>query len=474
MFLIVAGWPAYGWAHDDRRYLTAAAGGPAKGDMETGTRRPARLWPGAYLSHFVRRSKRGPKSEPASPSTGAEPPNQMHRLMLAVGLSLGSAIALGLTRFSYALLLPAMKTGLGWSFAQAGAMNTANALGYLVGALAFPRLSRRWSVGALFVAGCVATAMLMAACGVVSTTHALLAQRGIAGVTSALIFISGGVLAARLASATPPNAGLVLGLYYGGTGWGIVASALLVPLTNLKSTHGWQLAWFALAAACVVFSTIAIVAARQIQMGLTMSGPTSGPASATDHPLEWARFGLALAGYGFFGAGYIGYMTFIVVMLRKAGMGAAVVTGYYILLGAGTIVSARLWSGLLDRTRGGLALAVLNLLLGIATLMPTLLTHPLVAFASGVLFGATFLSAVASTTAFVRHNLPASHWAKGISAFTIVFAFGQIVGPMGIGLVSDGAGLERGMVCSALLLVVGALLAACQKPLGAQPRVERR
>lgn len=212
MFLIVAGWPAYGWAHDDRRYLTAAAGGPAKGDMETGTRRPARLRPGAYLSHFVGRSKRGPKSAPASPSTGAEPPNQMHRLMLAVGLSLGSAIALGLTRFSYALLLPAMKTGLGWSFAQAGAMNTANALGYLVGALAFPRLSRRWSVGALFVAGCVATAMLMAACGVVSNAHAPLAQRGIAGVTSALIFISGGVLAARLASATPPNAGLVLGL----------------------------------------------------------------------------------------------------------------------------------------------------------------------------------------------------------------------------------------------------------------------
>lgn len=338
--------------------------------METGTRRPARLWPGVYLSRLVGRSKRGPKSEPASPSSGAEPPNQMHKLMLAVGLSLGSAIALGLTRFSYALLLPAMKTGLGWSFAQAGAMNTANALGYLVGALAFPRLSRRWSVGALFVAGCVATAMLMAACGVVSNTHALLAQRGIAGVTSALIFISGGVLAARLASATPPNAGLVLALYYGGTGWGIVASALLVPLTILTSTHGWRFAWFALAAACVVFSTIAIVAARRIQMGLTISGPTSGPASATDHPLEWARFGLALAGYGFFGAGYIGYMTFIVVMLRKAGMGAAVVTGYYILLGAGTIVSARLWSRLLDRTRGGLALAVLNLLLGTSTLMP--------------------------------------------------------------------------------------------------------
>ena len=90
---------------------------------------------------------------------------------------MGSAIALGLARFSYALLLPPMKSDLGWSFAQAGAMNTANALGYLLGALAFPRLSRRWSTGTLFVGGCVATALLMAITGVLSDTGALLVQR---------------------------------------------------------------------------------------------------------------------------------------------------------------------------------------------------------------------------------------------------------------------------------------------------------
>jgi predicted MFS family arabinose efflux permease len=158
-------------------------------------------------------------------------------------------------------------------------------------------------------------------------------------------------------------------------------------------------------------------------------------------------------------------MTFIVALLRNAGMSAVVVTGFYLLLGVATVVSARLWSGLLDRMRGGHALAILNALLAVATLLPAWFTQPWVAFVSGVLFGATFLSAVASTTAFVRHNLPVSHWAKGISAFTIVFAFGQIVGPMVIGWVSDGAGLARGLVYSALLLAAGAVLAACQKPL---------
>ena len=402
----------------------------------------------------------------ASPLTSADDTQRAPTLMLAAALSLGSAIALGLARFAYALLLPSMKLDLGWSFAQAGAMNTANALGYLLGALAFPRLARRWSAGMLFGAGCVSTAILMAGSGLLADTHSLLVLRVITGASSAAIFISGGVLAARLASARPRDAGLILGLYYGGTGWGIVASSVLVPLTIIDVAHGWQFAWFALAAACVVFAAVAIGAARKIESAQASAVSASAArASGAGNPPRWQGFGMVLTGYGLFGVGYIGYMTFIVALLRNAGMSATVVTGFYLLLGLATVVSARVWSGLLDRMRGGQALAVLNALLAIATLLPALFTQPWVAFVSGVLFGATFLSAVASTTAFVRHNFPASHWARGISAFTIVFAFGQIVGPMVIGWVSDGAGLARGLVYSALLLAAGALLAVCQKPL---------
>ena len=85
---------------------------------------------------------------------------------------------------------------------------------------------------------------------------------------------------------------------------------------------------------------------------------------------------------------------------------------------------------------------------------------------SGLLFGAVFLSLVASTTALVRHNLPPAQWASGIAAFTVVFAAGQIVGPTMVGWVSDGpGGLARGFVLSALALWVGAGLALRQRPL---------
>ena len=56
-------------------------------------------------------------------------------LAVACALALGTAVSLGLARFSYALFLPPMRADLGWSYVTAGAMNTANAVGYLAGAL---------------------------------------------------------------------------------------------------------------------------------------------------------------------------------------------------------------------------------------------------------------------------------------------------------------------------------------------------
>ena len=107
-------------------------------------------------------------------------------------------------------------------------------------------------------------------------------------------------------------------------------------------------------------------------------------------------------------------------------------------------------------------------MLGLAALLPALSDWWPALLLSGLMFGGVFLSVVASTTALVRHNLPASRWAAGISAFTIVFAAGQIVGPTAVGWIADGpGGLVRGLVFSALALWVGALLAWRQRPLGA-------
>ena len=392
-------------------------------------------------------------------------------LWTAAALALGAAVSLGLARFSYALLLPPMRADLGWTYTTAGAMNTVNAAGYLVGALLAPRWLARHDARALMLAGMLAAALLLAAHGLADNNTALYALRGLTGVASAATFIAGGLLAARLGSgsgsaAAPeraPPAGLVLGIYYGGTGLGIVLSALLVPtLVTMFGATGWRWAWAGLAVVALLATALALRATRT----LAASAASRGARLA----FHWRPLGFGLAAYLMFGLGYIGYMTFVITLLREQQLPEAQIVAFYVLLGIGVIASSWLWAGLLQRQRGGLPLALLNGLLALATLLPVLSAQPTVIFASGALFGSVFLSVVASTTALVRHNAGAAQWPAGIAAFTIVFAAGQMVGPGLTGLIADGpGGLARGLAWSAVALALGAALAALQRPVAPPP-----
>jgi predicted MFS family arabinose efflux permease len=393
-----------------------------------------------------------------SSSAPAQPP----LLGLALALSLGAAVSLGITRFAYGLLLPPMRADLQWSYTLAGAMNTANALGYLVGALVTPAAMRRWGPARTLIAGAALASLFMGLSGFFTAAAPLLAQRVLAGIASAFLFIAGGLLAARLGSLNPARSGFLLGLYYGGTGLGIVLSALLVPAVLEAAgerTHGWAWAWWLLSLACFIATAILAWPAR-ILPGLLGGAAAGAHADSAGPRFQWRPFAPGLAAYGMFGVGYIGYMTFVIALLREQGVGAGRVTVFYALLGGAVLASSRIWAGLLDRCRGGQALAILNALLGLATIVPAVTAYWPLVLLSGLVFGAVFLSVVASTTALVRHNLPAPQWAAGISAFTVVFAAGQIVGPTIVGWIADGpGGLARGLLYSACALWLGALLA---------------
>ena len=394
-------------------------------------------------------------------------------VFLALALSLGAAVSLGITRFAYGLLLPVMKSDLAWSYTLAGAMNTVNAAGYLLGALVTPWLLKRLGAARVLLWGAVLASVFMALSGFFIDAAPLLLQRLLAGVASAFVFIAGGLLAARLGTRAPQQAGLLLGLYYGGVGWGIALSALGVPLLLEAArgvAHGWAWAWWGMALLCLVATAVLAWPARILQKQELVAQTGQAPEPHLIKKISWRSMAWALAGYTLFGVGYIGYMTFVIALLREQGASAGAVTLFYTLLGLAVVASARIWARLLDRAQGGGALALLNALLGVATVLPALTAAWPVVLASGLLFGAVFLSLVASTTAFVRHNLPSAQWAAGISAFTIVFAFGQIVGPTVVGWIADGpGGLARGLIYSAAALWLGALVAWRQRPLAQRP-----
>jgi predicted MFS family arabinose efflux permease len=312
--------------------------------------------------------------------------------------------------------------------------------------------------------------VLLAVHALVRADLALYVLRAATGVASAASFVGGGLLAARLASrsnrgdGSSPQPGTVLGLYYGGTGLGIIGSALLVPAFASVPAH-WPQAWVALAAASAL-ATALTAAATHADAAQTGAAPTAESAR-----FAWRPMAFGLSSYLGFGLGYIGYMTFIVTLLREQGLSATTVTAFYVLLGGAVVASSWLWAGLLQRWRGGGVLALLNALLAAATLLPVLSSHVVAVFASGLLFGGVFLQVVAATTALVRHNHPSAAWASGITAFTIVFAAGQIVGPTLVGLVADGpGGLLRGLALSAAVLALGAVAAYARvRNSGAKP-----
>jgi predicted MFS family arabinose efflux permease len=250
----------------------------------------------------------------------------------------------------------------------------------------------------------------------------------------------------------------VLGLYYGGTGLGIVLSALVVPA--VAADGRWPAAWAVLGGLSLGATWLTALGTRALVAPPVPGAPRVG--------IALLPFAFGLAGYAMFGLGYIGYMTFIVTVLREQGLGSGLVTAFYVALGVAVVASSFIWVGLLQRHRSGRPLATLNALLAVATLLPVLSTQPMAVFASGALFGGVFLSVVASSTALVRHNAEPAAWASGIAAFTIVFAAGQIVGPVLAGLIADGAGgLQRALAWSAGALAFGAVLGALQRPLRA-------
>lgn len=376
--------------------------------------------------------------------------------VLAIGMA--ATIGLGIARFAYSLVLPAMRAELDLSYGQAGWLNTTNALGYLLGAMAAPRVAARFGTRGMTLWGVVACIASLALCAASRDLFVLNVARSVAGLGGAFAFVGGGAMAARLAgeagAAGRGRSGTVLGLYYAMPGVGIALSGVLVPaVIAAGGTAAWPTAWWVLAAFCVPLAAWLLLGSR----GQDIRIAAAGRAAAV--PMGWIGFG-----YFLFGAGYIGYMTFMIAFVRDGGGGPAAQGAFWVTIGAGAVASAWLWRGVLERLAGGRAFALLCALCAGGAAIPVFGDDYVLLLVSAALFGSTFFSVVASTTAFVRRNYGPEGWTRGIGALTVVFGLGQIVGPTLVGLVNDATGdLTIGLLASALLLVLGAFVALPQR-----------
>ncbi len=379
-------------------------------------------------------------------------------LLIAFLLSFGPAVSNSFSRFAYALILPAMRSDLEWSYSQAGSINTVNALGYLVGALLTRALVARLGNRMLYAWGMVITSVAIAATGFVRDFDALMAARVLAGVGGAAVFICGGALSGNIFPKRPQLATTTIAIYFAGGGLGLMLSGVALPLLlEAQGSASWPLAWRGMGYASLLLTVAAAWAAWRIAEPGRMPGEARW---------ELRPFAAELASYALFALGYIGYMTFVIAWMRVNGASTASVIAVWFVLGLATLLAPLVWRKPAQHWPGGRPLAAVMAVLTAGAALPLVSTHPAAMLLSAALFGLAMFSAPSSIGSFIKRALPSPAWGSAIATFTAVFAAGQIAGPVAIGWLADRSGsLQVGLAASAAVLAVGAALALAQRDL---------
>lgn len=391
--------------------------------------------------------------------TAASP--QRPWLVLA-GLALGLTVTNGFARFAYGLLLPAMKSEMGWTYAQAGWLNTANALGYIGGALLTMLLIRRVPPTRLFAFGVVTTTLALLATGLNAALWWQTGWRIAAGVLGAMSFSTAGVLAAGLFQGDARRNALAIAILFGtGGGLGIVLAGAALPLMlQARGAASWPLGWVVIGGASLCCVPLSLWSAAQLHV----PAQSRQPADATPLPLR--RMLPEMAAYAGFGLGYIVYLTFLSAWMTEQRASAGFIALVWVVLGTSICLSPFVWRRMLARHASGLPLALILTCIAIGSALPVVLPNGPVLLVSAVVFGLSVFMAPGAVTNFARQNLPPPAWGRAISLFTLVFAVAQTAGPYGAGLVGDLSGnIGVSLLAAAGLLLIGAVLALLQRPL---------
>ncbi len=388
-------------------------------------------------------------------------PRAVDRPWLALaGLTLGVMVTNGFARFAYGLILPAMKSELGWSYAQAGWLNTANAIGYVVGAVLTLVMITRVAPSKLFSFGLVATTLSLLATGYEATMGWQTFWRIAAGVFGAMSFSTASVLTARLFPGDARRNALAIAILFGsGGGLGIMLAGASLPLMlDAWGASSWRYGWYVIGVISLFALPLGLWAARALHVPAQSNTAAGG--------LQLRRIWRELAGYAGFAMGYIVYLTFLSAWMTDQQASAPLIAGVWVILGIALVLSPFVWRGVLARHASGRPLALILTGIALGSALPVVLPAGSAIVISAVVFGLCVFMAPGAITSFIRQNLPPESWAAAMSLFTVVFAIAQTVGPYAAGALGDMTGnIGVSLLAAAGILLTGAVLAAFQKPL---------
>lgn len=378
--------------------------------------------------------------------------------MIASG-ALITLVTVALARLSFGLILPAMRDSLALSYAEAGHLGTATALGYLALVMVAGALAARRGARVSILLGLVCVILGFAGLSMASDYVPLLGLMTLLGIGTAFAYTP---LISLIGTWFPARRGLVIGLLNSGVGTGMMSAGWIVPyITQLDTDMGWRWVWALFAAVAVValMATLAFVhnPPRPAEGG-------RAPGAAERRAARWAVFcnpRVVLVGlvYGIVGLTYIVQAIFMYSYALAADIDAQVAGALAAFMGMLGIVFGPLWGGLSDRLGRGQSLTLSMAMAFVSTLLPVL-SPTLFGFAAhyvilGVAVTGMFTSSLAASTEWV--NIDQAPLA--VSYVTLFFATGQLVGPAVAGwLIGDTEAFRLTFGVSTALLLIGVLL----------------
>lgn len=256
--------------------------------------------------------------------------------LLLIGGILSLIIAMGIGRFAYTPILPLMQKDLSFSNSIAGYLASSNYAGYLLGAILAGIIPlkgyRTMSLRISLIISIITTALM-------GLTYSYLlwhVLRFISGVSSAFVLVlASGIVLDKLAVINKTSWS---GLFYGGVGFGIFLSSLIIP--SLNHLFQWEGTWIGLAVVSGILAIFVWIWLDEAPNNVEMKNKQE--IFALVPPTKWLIW-LSIA-YGLEGLGYIVTGTFIVSIAEKTSYFQKGATLVWMIVGLAAIPSCIIWS----------------------------------------------------------------------------------------------------------------------------------
>ena len=403
-------------------------------------------------------------TEPTSTGSADGAPVQASTARLVVSaVVLGCIVGQSFGRFSFGLLLPAVKKDLDVSYGLAGWLGTMNLGAYAVGAAVTSVVSVRVAAHRILQTGVVLATLGIIILAIAPGTPVLLLGMMFCGIGGAASWVPApGISAAQF---PPHRRGFAMGMTSAGIGIGIVLATLLTNVVRavVDNPQAWRQVWGVQGAIGVLASVYAFRMIKPVTISAGAPIPLAGRVKDRPTGLEakrsWGpspfnvgappklsvlrqvpRWWAPTAAYVCFGLGYVLYAVFVVAALvQDAGFSNSHATRVFAFYGTGSALGALTIGRLSDRI--GRRTTMIGCYLFAALPCFTVLTgrEPFVSV-GGLLFGMSMSGAVVSLAAHIGDNTRPQDFSAAFGVVTLCFGVAQTVGPRLGGWMADRNG----------------------------------